>query len=1009
MDAPLPSPSAPSADALLAQAPSIRALARGLLRDEHLVEDTVQETWLRFLRRGPRERVLTRSWIGQVARRLTIDGLRERSRRAARERSSARPEALPSVAEELANAEILRSVVEEVLALDEPYRTSVLLAYWRGWDARRIALETGAPLATVRSRLQRAHQKLRERLDRAHERDAWARARAAFGTREVAGPLTLLAMGAGAKLALGAIALAALLFLGWRSLGRAAPPPAGGGEVQPIAVGEPAEQADSDAHEAGTEERNEVGTAALAGGIRIAGRVVDLAYAELELSEKPTSDLELKVGLAPSEYGFRDSLASGQVRTSSDGRFDLVLADPGSRPLFVRVSAPADEEYRSLWFVAELDELPRELQFQRAAHGVLHGTVVDDRGEPLADARLFFDGRDSGIEAVSSRDGAFSLPRAQFFHGLEVELPGYALLDKDPPQPLDSGGWGPMRVRMGPEAAVRVSVLDGAGRGIPEARVRVELDRSEMSCLEIGESSFDNPSRSAVTDERGAATIPGLWAERKLTLSIDIGGEVFSCDSASGGELRLTEKDRQQGEPIVVPAGAVLELVARIMVERDLAGRVVHPGGSPVPLARVTVTDLGRGNDWWSRPTLARCETDGEGRFTASIRTAELVGPLRVAAEIPKRASDGGLQELGYANEPSGSSAAKGEVLLDPTDEEALLAIELVVQPTLSIDGVVLDAAGQPMASSGFGSRIWVVPAGQAFSKNRHAQHSVGEGGVFTIAGLAAGPYDLYVSEELEGFYGFENFLHRFPAVEAGARDVELRLSAKQAVTIRVRVSGGEAPQGVVLHRKLFPHDAQSLDAPRAAKLTRVSGASGWPAGTSFGFAGIGGASTPSGSFVDGYDGLEWLAGGEYALQPLEPGWYVIGLHAQGPEGEELWFPQSTPLLYFEPGEHVVEFELLPAGTLRGRVVGATTSEFLATTLADEAGASVPLATLAGYAKPEFVHDTSASGNFVLHHAPTGHFRLRAGTRDELARGEFRRELPIVIRSGENPPVEIRL
>src|SRR5262249_42633827 len=96
--------------------------------------------------------------------------------RAARERGAARAEALPSSGDELVRAELLREVVEAVLALDEPYRSTILARYFHDRDAARIARESGVPAATVRSREQRALEQLRARLDRtvAGGRGAWA-------------------------------------------------------------------------------------------------------------------------------------------------------------------------------------------------------------------------------------------------------------------------------------------------------------------------------------------------------------------------------------------------------------------------------------------------------------------------------------------------------------------------------------------------------------------------------------------------------------------------------------------------------------------------------------------------------------------------------------------------------------------------------------------------------------------------------------------------------------------
>jgi hypothetical protein len=201
-----------------------------------------------------------------------------------------------------------------------------------------------------------------------------------------------------------------------------------------------------------------------------------------------------------------------------------------------------------------------------------------------------------------------------------------------------------------------------------------------------------------------------------------------------------------------------------------------------------------------------------------------------------------------------------------------------------------------------------------------------------------------------------------------------------------------------VLHRRLFA--VPGFTAPAAERVTRVRGVRGWPEGATLGFTGIGGHALAHGQASDGYDGL---AGPEHALAPLEPGWYAIGVHADG------MFPAATPLLWFEEGEHVVEFELLPAATLRGRIAGDAAGEFLAVALVDASGTALPLGQIDGFAEPARILESSASGAFVLRHVPTGTFTLRVGTRGELERGEARRELALEIVPGENPPVDLRL
>ncbi len=1007
MDASLPSL---SPDLLLHHGRFVRSLARELLADEHLAEDVVQETWLRHLRRPPAEPAATRSWLRSVARRLSIEGLRTRARSAAREERSARAEALPSTAEELAHGEVLRSVVEAVLALDEPYRTSVLLRYWRGWDARRIARETGEPLSTVRSRLQRAHGKLRERLDREHGREAWGLALGGLVSGDLASSGAALAIGGGVKLALGGLLAAGLFLYLWRVFG--SPPPSGGVPIAgPVAPVQEEERPQRGAEpEATSSSRTELEGSAQPGAIRIAGTVIDRAYPELGLVRKPAADLSLTVVLASEEYGF-DSLAKAETRTDETGAFQLEFSDPGSRPLFVRFSSKSDEHYRWLRYVAELAQVPQALEIFRAAHGVLRGNVVDERGAPLAGAVIVFHQADGAVrQASGDASGHFTVSGLTGFW-LEARLAGYALLDSDREERLEEGGWRPILVRMGPEAAMSLRVIDPRGAGIEGVQVTVQLDPSENAVLGIQSGGFSGVrSVNATTDPDGGATLEGLWAARKLRIQLRLEGESYECLSAAGEELVLAG-DPLAGRPLVIAPGEMLELEARLEVEREVAGRVVFPDGQGAPGAHVSVRDLGRGESW-NRPKLLAVNADAQGRFSGFIRTSELRGPLGVTAVEPsdvRSEMEETLEELGYTAGESSVEEPTAETTVDPADVEGLRALELVLEPQLTIAGCLRDARGEPIGGQGqqfgMGHRIWAVPAGVAWHGEGVQAQRFREPGRFEIRGLRRGAYDLYASEELESFYSFENFLHRFPGIEAGAQGVDLRLSERAEVRIRVRFSGGEPASGIVLHRRFFPRDPEHFEAPRAEPVVRVRGPLGWPQGATYGFSGIGGDRSEEGSSSDGYDGLVLP---EHALQPLGPGWYSIGLHVRGSEDEPGWFPQATPLLRFEPGESAIEFELLPAASMRGRVLGDAAGEFLAVSLLDDSGQAIPLGINAVYGKPVLVVDTSASGQFILHHAPTGPLRLRAGSRAELEQGLFRREIALALVPGENPPVEIR-
>ena len=159
------------ADSLLAEIGWIRRLALQLVRDAAEADDVVQQTLLAALeQRGGPPREL-KPWLAAVARRQAAFARRTSARRAQREAVAARSEALPSAEELASRAEVQRALVDAVLALDEPYRSAVLLRYFEGLEPAEIARRRRIPPGTVRSHLSRGLAELRTALDRRHGGD----------------------------------------------------------------------------------------------------------------------------------------------------------------------------------------------------------------------------------------------------------------------------------------------------------------------------------------------------------------------------------------------------------------------------------------------------------------------------------------------------------------------------------------------------------------------------------------------------------------------------------------------------------------------------------------------------------------------------------------------------------------------------------------------------------------------------------------------------------------------
>lgn len=199
----------------------VRSLALRLVGDADLAEDLSQEALLADLSRGsgrlqssgPR-----RSWLAGVLRNLVKMQRRQGVRRIRREQIASKPEAVPSTAELVEQAELQQRLVAEVLALPKPYRGTLLLRYLRDVTVEDIARQHGVEAATVRSRSHRGLAMLKSRLQ--HDLGPrWKGALLAFALPKSTGPAPVshvpqtLLLGVSMKLALKSAAVVIALGL----------------------------------------------------------------------------------------------------------------------------------------------------------------------------------------------------------------------------------------------------------------------------------------------------------------------------------------------------------------------------------------------------------------------------------------------------------------------------------------------------------------------------------------------------------------------------------------------------------------------------------------------------------------------------------------------------------------------------------------------------------------------------------------------------------------------------
>jgi RNA polymerase sigma-70 factor (ECF subfamily) len=215
-----PSPEERQGAELLRHAAWIRRLALGLVGDAALAEDLVQDTWLAALRRRPSADQPLRPWLGTVLRNAARQAFRGGARRGERQALARAPAPVAGPEELAERLEVERRLTDELARLDEPFRSTLMLRYYEQLEPGEIARRQGLPAGTVRWRVKRGLERLRERLDDClGERAQWsalvlslARPDAGLpwaGTATAALP-GALAMHALTKVGIGAAAVVAL-------------------------------------------------------------------------------------------------------------------------------------------------------------------------------------------------------------------------------------------------------------------------------------------------------------------------------------------------------------------------------------------------------------------------------------------------------------------------------------------------------------------------------------------------------------------------------------------------------------------------------------------------------------------------------------------------------------------------------------------------------------------------------------------------------------------------------
>jgi RNA polymerase sigma factor (sigma-70 family) len=144
----------------------VLAACRNVLREPHDVEDAFQETFLALARRAGtiKHDETIGPWLHRVARRRAQKARSEASQRRVRERN--RTDSRPESPVDPPDLFLIPLVREEVSRLPENHRLPVVLCYLEGKTNQEAAAQLRCPVGTIKGRLSRARQTLRDRLGR---------------------------------------------------------------------------------------------------------------------------------------------------------------------------------------------------------------------------------------------------------------------------------------------------------------------------------------------------------------------------------------------------------------------------------------------------------------------------------------------------------------------------------------------------------------------------------------------------------------------------------------------------------------------------------------------------------------------------------------------------------------------------------------------------------------------------------------------------------------------------
>lgn len=582
----------------------LRALAARLVRDPHAADDAVQNTLVAALEGGPSEPSALRAWLAAALRNFLRTEWRARARRSAREAAVSTPRQEPSTLELVEELALHRRLADEVHALEEPYRTAILLRYLRARSSAEIARELGVPVKTVRTRLERGLAKLRARLGR--DRDAWGLVLLGIVPSVVpraAAPILWPALLVSMKVKLVA-SVVALSLVGYFVLHDASRERAGSEAAQALAPSSPVLPVDPAPPAEGLRELR-TGAAPEPAGSPASARTKGppLRGFVRTLDGEGLAGVEVVLEQLRGER-FESAQESPRARSGPGGGFELALEEPRGRlnVLDDHLTAVVRPRLEGALPLAEpiLVVAPRR---------VYAGRVVDPAGVPIPRARveLTLDGpsvqsRDVGgtsvhlllpfAEASGDEHGDFRLDSAPYVAGalLDVRAEGFeSWRGALPPESHEH-----LELVLLPSSTPRwIHGVVLEPTGVPATLARVSLGSASTGCeedgsfvLECEESRTDGWLRAVQSGHLPAevALPEALVSTARHPLVLTLGRAPLAIRGRLLDESGSPVAGAAVFTPDTTPFGSVEfqesahSIAGLTTVEAYLAGRTQHPG-----------------------------------------------------------------------------------------------------------------------------------------------------------------------------------------------------------------------------------------------------------------------------------------------------------------------------------------------------------------------------------------------------------------------------------------------